>query len=224
MSTKKNCHVDHSKHDHAHTHTFEYNPENIGFKRALWIALILNLGMFFVEIIYGILSHSLALRADGIDFLGDSINYFATLFVLKSTFNRKAQLSMVKSIFMIAFGVWILILGFNKFLTAEVPNPLTIAWVGVLALFVNGICVLLLFKFRDGDSNMQSVWLCSRNDALGNLAVIFASAGIYYWGTQWPDLIVAVFMASMAIHSGKKIFSSARNELNLSLKTDDGKK
>jgi cation diffusion facilitator family transporter len=198
---------------HDHSHTIEFDPNNKPFKRVLWIALFLNLGMFLVEVVYGVLSHSLSLRADAIDFLGDSANYFVTLFILTSAIQTKAKVSMAKAIFMLAFGGWVLIEAFTRFFSTQVPDSLTMSWVGVLALVANAVTALLLFKFKDGDSNMQSVWLCSRNDAIGNLAVIIASGAVYLFTSKWPDLIVAIVMAGLAIHSAIQIIRSARNEL-----------
>ncbi|MBC7430389.1 MAG: cation transporter [Bacteriovorax sp.] len=198
---------------HDHSDDLEFDPSNKAFKRVLWISLILNFGMFFVEVIYGVLSNSLSLRADAIDFLGDGANYFVTLFILNSALKTKAKFSSAKAIFMLVFGAWILVEAVMRFFSHSVPNSFTMSWVGAMALAVNGLCAFLLFKFKDGDSNMQSVWLCSRNDAIGNVAVIVASGGVYWWGTQWPDLVVAIFMASLAVHSGAQILRSARNEL-----------
>ncbi|MBC7712645.1 MAG: cation diffusion facilitator family transporter [Rhizobacter sp.] len=207
------CSHDHGHGGHDHNHTIEYDPSNKAFKRVLWISLILNFGMFFVEVIYGVLSNSLSLRADAIDFLGDGANYFVTLFILNSALKTKAKVSSAKAIFMLVFGAWILVEAVMRFFSHTVPDSFTMSWVGVMALAANALCALLLFKFKDGDSNMQSVWLCSRNDAIGNVAVIVASGGVYWWGTQWPDLVVAIFMASLAVHSGAQILRSARNEL-----------
>jgi cation diffusion facilitator family transporter len=198
---------------HDHSHTIEYDPKNTAFKKVLWFSLILNFGMFFVEIIYGVLSHSLSLRADAIDFLGDGANYFVTLFILNSALKTKARVSISKAVFMLVFGAWILVEACIRFFSHQVPDSQTMSWVGILALVVNALVAVLLFKFKDGDSNMQSIWLCSRNDAIGNLAVILASLGVYWLGTQWPDLVVAIFMASLAVHSGLQIIRSARNEL-----------
>lgn len=195
------------------SHEIKYDSKNSAFKRVLWISLILNFGMFFVEVIYGLLSGSLSLRADAIDFLGDGTNYFITLFILNSAIQTKAKFSLAKAIFMIGFGLWILTEAGMRFFSGQVPESFIMSWVGALALLVNAFCVLLLYKFKEGDSNMQSIWLCSRNDAIGNLAVIFAAVGVYYLGSQWPDLVVAIFMASLAVHSGFQIIRSARNEL-----------
>ncbi len=189
------------------------NENNKAFKRVLWIALVLNIAMFVVEIVYGVLSHSLSLRADAIDFLGDGVNYFATLFVLSSHISTKAKVSIAKALFMLGFGLWVLVEAVMRFKSAQLPDSFTMSWVGFLALFVNALVAYLLFKYRDGDSNMQSVWLCSRNDAIGNLAVILASLGVYWWGTQWPDLVVALFMAVLAVSSAIQVIKAARNEL-----------
>lgn len=198
---------------HDHNHTIEYDPNNTAFKRVLWVCLVLNFGMFFVEIIYGVLAHSLSLRADAIDFLGDGTNYFVTLFILNSAIQTKARVSLVKATFMIGFGGWILAEAGMRFFSQQVPESSIMSWVGILALFVNAFCALLLFKFKDGDSNMQSIWLCSRNDSIGNVAVIVAAGAVYLLGNQWPDLVVAIFMAALAVHSGFQIIRSARNEL-----------
>ena len=198
---------------HDHNHTIDFDPKNAGFKRVLWIALILNLGMFFVEVIYGVLSHSLSLRADAIDFLGDSANYFVTLFILNSAIQTKAKVSIAKASFMLLFGLWVLAEAGFRFFSNQVPDSFTMSWVGILALAVNALVAVLLFKFKDGDSNMQSIWLCSRNDAIGNLAVILASGGVFALSSKWPDLVVAISMAGLAIHSALQILRSAKNEL-----------
>ena len=193
----------------------ELNETNKNFKKILWIALILNFLMFFVEIIFGFLSHSLSLKADAIDFLGDSANYFMTLFVLNSIIQTRAKVSLLKAAFMFSFGLWILTEAIIRFKSKELPNFITMSWIGLLALVVNAFVAFLLYKFRNGDSNMQSVWLCSRNDAIGNIAVIFASAGVFYLSSKWPDLIVAIFMAALSVNSSFKVLKLASAELGL---------
>ncbi len=193
----------------------ELNETNKSFKKILWIALILNFLMFFVEIIFGFLSHSLSLKADAIDFLGDSANYFMTLFVLNSIIQTRAKVSLLKAAFMFSFGLWILTEAIIRFKSKELPNFITMSWIGLLALVVNAFVAFLLYKFRNGDSNMQSVWLCSRNDAIGNIAVIFASAGVFYLSSKWPDLIVAIFMAALSVNSSYKVLKLASAELGL---------
>lgn len=187
---------------------------NKNFKTVLWIALILNFAMFLLENFQGLLSHSLSLRADAIDFLGDSANYFVTLFVLTSTIKTKATVSLTKAIFMFGFGLWVLVEAVIRFNNETIPNSFTMSWVGLLALAVNGIVAFLLYRFREGDSNMQSVWLCSRNDAIGNIAVVMASAGVHYYASKWPDLIVALFMAMLSVSASLKVLVLVKNEFD----------
>lgn len=203
------------KHDHGpgHDHHIDYNPENIAFKRALYFALFLNFTMFMVEIYYGFLSHSLALRADALDFLGDSANYFVTLFVLNSALKTKARVSVVKAIFMLVVGLWIFGETLYRIFYENVPDPKTMGWIGFFALVANVLSALVLFRFREGDSNMKSIWLCSRNDAIGNVAVMIASGFVYYFNSQWPDIIVAMFMAYLAIVASFQIMKLASEEL-----------
>ncbi len=193
----------------------ELDKTNQSFKKILWIALVLNFSMFFVEVAFGVLSHSLSLKADAIDFLGDSANYFVTLFVLNSAIEKRAKVSLLKAAFMFSFGLWILTEAIIRFITPEIPNPFTMSWVGTLALVINAGVALLLYRFRNGDSNMQSVWLCSRNDAIGNIAVILASVGVFYFSSKWPDLVVALFMAVLSVNSSYRVLKLASKELKL---------
>jgi Co/Zn/Cd efflux system component len=190
------------------------NQVNKKFKNALWIALILNFSMFIFENVQSLMSHSLSLRADAIDFLGDSANYFITLFVLNSAIKTRAKVSLLKAFSMFAFGVWILIEAFFRFQSDTIPNSFTMTWVGGLALLVNAFVAFILFRFKDGDSNMQSVWLCSRNDAIGNIVVVLASIGVYYFQSKWPDLIVALFMAILSTTASIKVLKVVKNELS----------
>lgn len=189
------------------------NEDNKNFKRALWISLFLNFSMFLLENIEGLRSNSLSLRADAIDFLGDSANYFITLVVLGSAIQWKTRASMVKALTMFGFGIWVLVSAVLRFNSNVLPDSFTMTWVGTLALLVNGFVAFILYKFKDGDSNMQSVWLCSRNDAIGNVAVILASVGVYYLSSKWPDLIVAIFMSYLSISASLKVLFLVKSEL-----------
>lgn len=117
---------------------------------------------------------------------------------------------------MFGFGLWVLVEAVIRFNSETIPNSFTMSWVGMLALAVNGIVAFLLYRFRDGDSNMQSVWLCSRNDAIGNLAVVMASAGVYFYASKWPDLIVALFMATLSVSASLKVLVLVKNEFESS--------
>jgi Co/Zn/Cd efflux system component len=196
-----------------HVNKVEIKQDDKKLRNVILIALILNLVMFFVEMFYGVISNSLSLKADAIDFFGDSANYFVTLFVLNSSILIRARASILKAVSMLAFGLWVVVEGLLKFYSQELPNSTIMTWVGIAALLINVFVALMLYQYRNGDSNMQSVWLCSRNDAIGNVAVIVASAAVFYSSSKWPDLIVALFMAVLAIKSAVSIIKLARNEL-----------
>lgn len=184
-----------------------------GFRKALWIALAINLAMFIVEIISGLRSGSVSLLADAIDFAGDAANYAITLVVLSMGLVWRSRAAMVKGLSMLAFGLFVLGRAGWSIYADVVPEPLTMGVIGALALIANVIVALMLYAFREGDSNMRSVWLCSRNDAIGNIAVMIAAAGVFGTGAAWPDLIVALIMAGLAISAGYSVVRQARQEL-----------
>lgn len=184
-----------------------------GFRRALWIALWVNLAMFVVEGIASLSSGSVSLMADAIDFFGDSANYILSLTVLSMGMLWRGRAAMVKGITMAVFGlvvwaraVWVVQAGIT-------PEPLTMGAVGLLALAANVSVAVILFKFREGDSDMRSVWLCSRNDAISNIAVMVAALGVFGTGTAWPDLIVAAIMGTLAITAGISVVRHARSDI-----------
>lgn len=183
-----------------------------GFRKALWIALWVNLTMFLVEGFASLQSGSVSLMADAIDFFGDSANYLLSLSVLGMGMLWRGRAAMVKGLTMAVFGlvvwgraVWVLQSGIT-------PEPLTMGMVGLLALAANVFVAVMLFRFREGDSDMRSVWLCSRNDAIGNLAVIAAAGGVALTGTAWPDLAVAALMAGLFLWSAARILRQAIDE------------
>lgn len=184
-----------------------------GFRKALWIALVINLAMFVVEIVSGLRAGSVSLLADAIDFAGDAANYGITLVVLSMGLVWRSRAAMVKGLSMLAFGVFVLGRAGWSIYAGVVPEPLTMGVIGALALVANVVVALMLYAFRDGDSNMRSVWLCSRNDALGNIAVMIAAAGVFGTGSGWPDLVVALIMAGLALSAGYSVVRQARQEL-----------
>ena len=184
------------------------------YKKALWVALIVNLGMFIVEVASGLKAGSVSLLADSLDFFGDAANYAVSLFVLGMALSIRAKAALVKGATLGIFGVGVLAFTAYRLWTGQVPEPLTMGVVAVLALVANVAVALMLYKWREGDSNMQSVWLCSRNDAIGNVAVV-AAAGLVAWtGSAWPDLVVAVLMATLGITAARTIIAQAWRELN----------
>ena len=186
------------------------------YKKALWIVLILNLSMFFVEIVMGVKSGSTSLLSDSLDFLGDSANYLISLIVLPMALSYRAKASMVKGLTMGGFGLFILMTTIYRVFYGEMPSSSEMSIVGFLALLVNVSALLILLKFRDGDSNVRSVWVCSRNDAIGNVAVILAGMAVYFFQSKYPDLIVAFVLAFLALQASQEIIKRAWAELKVS--------
>ena len=186
---------------------------NPRWRMILWIALIANAGMFLVEIIAGIAADSRALQADALDFFGDAANYAISLGVAGMALAWRARAALFKAATMFAFGIWVIGYAIYGLVAGSSPEPQTMGLIGTLALMVNGAVALLLFRYREGDANMRSVWICSRNDAIGNLAVLAAAAGVFGTGQSWPDLLVAGIMAGLAIWGSIEVFNQARREL-----------
>lgn len=184
------------------------------YRRVLWIALVANAVMFVVEISAGVQASSLSLLADAVDFAGDALNYGVSLAVLASALAWRARAAMLKALCMMGFGLYVLGAALWSVWHGEVPQAATMGAVALLALVVNVVVAWMLYAFREGDANMRSVWLCSRNDAIGNLAVFMAALGVLGTGSAWPDLLVASLMATLALHGGWVVLRQARGELN----------
>jgi Co/Zn/Cd efflux system component len=197
---------DHHGHDHDHDHGNAARP-------ALWIALVLNAAMFVVELGAGLTAGSTALLADSADFLGDSANYALALAVLSMALVWRARVALLKGISMGLFGLWVAVMTVNHAIAGTVPEPATMGVIGLAALVVNVIVALILYRFRTGDSNMRAVWICSRNDAIGNVAVMLAASGVFMTNTPWPDLVVAALMAGLALWGSAQVILHARREL-----------
>jgi len=186
------------------------------YRKVLWLALLLNAAMFAVEIAGGVQSGSVSLLADAIDFFGDAANYGVSLAVLSMALVWRARASLLKAAAMAGFGVFVLGRALWSALHGVPPEPLMMSAVALLALAVNVAVAWMLYRYREGDSNMRSVWLCSRNDAIGNLAVAGAALGVFGSGAAWPDLLVAAGMAALALSSAWSVMRQARAELRAS--------
>ena len=184
-----------------------------GYRKVLWIALVLNAIMFAVEFGASWTSGSVSLLADSIDFLGDASNYALSLAVLGMALSVRSKAAVVKAACMGGFGVFVLVRALWSWHAGVTPEPATMGVVGFVALAVNAGVAWMLYKFRTGDANMRSVWLCSRNDALGNLAVMLAALGIFATKSAWPDLLVAAGMAFLALSGAWSVLMHARSEL-----------
>ena len=192
------------------------NNNDPTWRRILWIALGLNAIMFGVEIVAGSAADSRALQADALDFLGDAANYAISLGVAGMALVWRARAALVKAATMLAFGLWVLGSAIWGFFVGASPDPGTMGAIGSLALAVNLAVAAMLFRYRSGDANMRSVWICSRNDAIGNIAVLAAAIGVFGTGRAWPDLVVASIMAGLAVWGSAEVFNQARGELRSS--------
>lgn len=199
-------------HDHCHDHAPVFTGDNPAFRRALWAVIIINAVMFVVEVIAGITASSMALQADALDFLGDSATYALSLFVLAKPPRWRTNAALFKGVTLAVLGLWVLSSTIWRVFVTGVPEAVIMGSIGLLALAANIASVLILLRFRDGDANVQSVWLCSRNDAIGNVAVVLAATGVFATGTAWPDLVVAAIMASLFLTSSVKIIKQALGE------------
>ncbi|MDO8697186.1 MAG: cation transporter [Pseudomonas sp.] len=185
------------------------------YRRVLWLALLINTAMFAIEISGGMRAGSVALLADSLDFLGDAGNYAISLFVLAMSLSWRARAAQFKAVSMAVFGLGVLVATAWNAWQGGVPVAATMGLIGGLALLANLGVAALLYAWRDGDSNMRSVWLCTRNDALGNVAVLLAALGVLGTGSAWPDLLVAGIMASLALSSAWQVLGQARGELRM---------
>jgi Co/Zn/Cd efflux system component len=192
----------------------EKPPVDPKYRCILWIALAVNIAMFGVELIGGWASGSVSLLADAVDFFGDAANYGISLFVLTLAPVWRSRTALLKGITMGAYGLFVLGTTAWHLAAGTVPEASTMGSIGLLALAANGLVAVLLFAYRNGDSNMRSVWLCTRNDAIGNIAVMFAALGVFGTGAGWPDLLVAAVMGVLGLTAARSVIKQARQELN----------
>ena len=183
------------------------------YRRVLWIALLVNAAMFVVEAVAGVAAGSVSLQADALDFFGDAANYALSLSVLTMALAWRARAALVKGVSMGLFGIWVIGAAAMNVISGETPHAATMGVVGFLALAANVGVAVLLFRYREGDANMRSVWLCTRNDAIGNVMVMVAALGVFGTGTLWPDIAVAAVMASLALSAALSTVRSAVGEL-----------
>jgi Co/Zn/Cd efflux system component len=207
-------HHQHPHHEHhAHDHGLPEGPIPPGYRRVLWVALVVNALMFLVEIGGGLSSGSVSLLADAIDFFGDAGNYALSLAVLGMGAVARSRAASFKAVTMVLFGVAVLGRALWSAFSGTAPEPVTMGAIGAAAFAANVGVAVLLYAYREGDANMRGVWLCTRNDAIGNVAVMLAALGVFGTGTRWPDLLVATVMAGLALSAGLSVMRQARQEL-----------
>jgi Co/Zn/Cd efflux system component len=185
------------------------------YRRVLCAVLAINATMFAVEIGAGLHAGSASLQADALDFLGDAANYGISLFVVGMSLRHRASAALAKGVSMGLFGTWVLCVAIWHLYSGTRPEAVTMGAVGIVALAANVVSFGLLWAYRGGDSNMRSAWICTRNDVLGNIAVLLAAAGVFGTGSGWPDIVVAVIMACLAIQGAWLVVRHAASELTI---------
>ena len=199
--------------DCCNCHGSDPHRANPAYRRVLWVVLAINAAMFLVEIGAGLAAGSASLQADALDFFGDAANYAISLLVVGMALRYRAMAALAKGATMGLFGLWVTGTVVWHALHGTLPSAVTMGAVGFAALAANAISFGLLSAYRDGDANMRSAWICTRNDVLGNLAVLAAAAGVFGTGTGWPDLVVAAIMASLALQGVWLVIRQSLNEL-----------
>ena len=186
------------------------------WRRALWIALVVNATMFVAEMVAGVAGGSKALQADALDFLGDAANYAISLGVVGMALGWRARAALFKGVTLLLLGLYVLSATLWAVWHGQTPEAEVMGVIGIAALIANAGVALMLYRYRTGDANMRSVWICSRNDAIGNVAVVMAAVGVFGTGTAWPDLIVAAIIAGLGITGGVQIIRQAMREISAS--------
>lgn len=204
--------------DHSCGHNFEGLSDE--YKRVLWIVAGANLLMFIVELLGGHLAGSMALQADALDFLADSLTYAVSLWAIGKPLKLRGQVAIAKGVSLGLMGLYVMIATIYRVFVLGVPEAFTMSIIGFLAFATNVGSVLLLYRWRNGDANVRSVWLCSRNDAIGNVAVMIAALMVGLTQSGWPDVIVAFIMAALFLSSSWQIIRQAVNEMRLTKASD----
>lgn len=192
-------------------HDQKFDGASAEYKRALWWVIFINALMFLVEMSASVQASSQALQADALDFLADTATYTLSLLVIGKPLRTRNRAALFKATSLMIMGIAVFSMTLYRFLFMHTPEAVTMGAIGALALSANLISVMILLKFRNGDANVRSVWLCSRNDAIGNIAVIIAALGVWKSQSAWPDLIVATIMAGLFSWSAIQIFKQVRH-------------
>ena len=188
----------------------------VSFRRVLWAVLIINGVMFVAEFSSAFFAGSVALQADALDFLGDTVTYAITLMAMGYPLRVRAKVALLKGASLGLLGLWVYGQMLYYLYLGKVPSFEIMGSMGIIAFFANLFSAVLLYRYRVGDSNMQSVWLCSRNDAIGNLAIIVAASGVFATGAGWPDFLVATIMATLSVTASVRIIRLATQEVKAS--------
>jgi Co/Zn/Cd efflux system component len=193
-------------------HETQFDGLSADYRRRLWVVIVLNAGMFLVEMFGGHLAGSQALQADALDFFADAATYGLSLAVIGMPLKTRANAALLKGLSLVAMGLWVAGSTLWQFFILGVPDAPVMGLIGLVALAANVASVLILMRYKDGDANVRSVWLCSRNDAIGNVAVMAAAGLVWFFASPWPDLAVAIGMAALFLNSARQILVQAWHE------------
>lgn len=182
------------------------------YRRVLWTVIAINAAMFVTETVAGRLAGSQALQADALDFLGDTLTYGLSLAVIGHSLRVRSSAALFKGASLVLMGLWVFVSTLWQVIVFGLPRAEFMGAIGFLALAANLASVFLLARYKDGDANVRSVWLCSRNDAIGNVVVMIAAALVWWLASPWPDLVVAFIMAGLFLHSAQLILRQALRE------------
>lgn len=196
----------------GHRHDTDFDGMSAAYKRRLWAVIAINAGMFAVEMTAGQLAGSQALQADALDFFGDALTYGISLAVIGASIRVRSMAAFSKGISLVLMGLWVAGTTLYRVFAIGLPEAEVMGVIGFMALVANLVSVMLLMPYKEGDANVRSVWLCSRNDAVGNVAVMIAALGVWGTATGWPDLIVAAIMAGLFLSSAFQIVRQALAE------------
>ncbi|KLD66207.1 cation transporter [Dyella japonica] len=183
--------------------------QSVAQRRILWIVLAINVAIFLGEFGAGFWADSTALQGDSLDSLGDALVYGLSLVVLGRSLRARAGAAMVKGGIQLAFATVVLVEVVHKLIAGAEPLPTVMAIAAGIALMANATCLLLLTRFRSDDINMRSVWLCSRNDVIGNAGVLLTTALIAWTGWAWLDLVFGALLALLFVRTGIDVLTSA---------------
>lgn len=190
----------------------EFTGLDPAYKRILWLIIVINGAMFGVEMVAGILAQSQALQADALDFIGDTLSYGISLWAIGKAASIRSNAALFKGFTLTLMSLWVLGSTIYRIFVMNTPEAFTMGSIAIAAFIANLVSVLLLMRYKDGDANVRSVWLCSRNDAIGNLIVLVAATGVWYADSAWPDLIVAGIMVILFLSSAWQITTQALKE------------
>ncbi|SMD19178.1 cation transporter [Rhizobium sp. RU36D] len=195
----------------GHTHG-PFDGMSADYRRRLWAVIVINAGMFVVEMAGGHLARSQALQADALDFFADAVTYGLSLAVIGASLKVRTTAAAAKGVSLFLMGLWVFGSTIYRVFYMGLPEAPVMGAIGFLALGANLASVFLLMNYKDGDANVRSVWLCSRNDAIGNVIVMLAAVGVWGTASAWPDLIVAAIMGGLFLSSAFQILGQSLRE------------